>query len=171
MGSLPKTSILIPKPQSAVVARIVVFAPPQRYDGRIPPLQETLGTYPFVICVLVMIISEITKHLNEGLRVDMWFRHGGMPSSHSAFVTSLLMVVGTYDGIRSTLFAASTVLACIVWYDAAFVRKQVGKQARALNLLQQFEAFSERVGHSMLEVAGGILFGGVLTYFLLAWVS
>ncbi len=136
-----------------------------------PLLQETLGTYPFTICVLVMFISEITKHINEGFRVNMWFRHGGMPSSHSAFVTSLLMVVGTYDGIQSTLFAAATVLAGIVWYDAAFVRKQVGKQARALNLLQQIDAFSERVGHSFMEVAGGIFYGAVLTYFLLALVG
>ena len=136
-----------------------------------PLLQDTLGTYPFTLCVLVMFISEITKHINEGLRVNRWFKHGGMPSSHSAFVTSLMMVVATYDGIRSTLFAAATVLAGIVWYDAAFVRKQVGKQARALNLLQEFDLFSERVGHSLLEVFGGIFFGGVLTYFLLAWVG
>ncbi len=61
--------------------------------------------------------------------------------------------------------------AGIVWYDAAFVRKQLGQQAKALNILQQFEEFSERVGHSVLEVVGGILLGGVLTYFVLAYVA
>lgn len=132
--------------------------------------KEFLGTYPFAICVFVMVVSEITKHINEGLRVGMWFKHGGMPSSHSAFVTSLMMVVGTVDGIRSTTFAIATVFAGIVWYDAAFVRKQVGKQARALNLLQQLEEFSERVGHSTMEVVVGIAFGWSITYLLLGWV-
>lgn len=118
-----------------------------------------------------MIAAEITKHINEGLRVGMWFKHGGMPSSHSAFVTSLLFVTGTYDGISSTTFAIASVLAGIVWYDAAFVRSQVGKQAKTLNLIQQLEEFSERVGHSVAEVIGGILFGGFLTYFLLNWIA
>lgn len=130
-----------------------------------------LLSYPFAICVTVMIAAEIVKHINEGLRVGMWFKHGGMPSSHSSFVTSLLFVTGTYDGIASTSFAIASVFAGIVWYDAAFVRSQVGKQAKALNVLQQLEEFSERVGHSVAEVVGGILFGGFLTYFLLTWIA
>lgn len=133
-------------------------------------VKELLAEYPFAVCVLVMICAEATKHINEGIRGGLWFKHGGMPSSHSAFVISLMMVVGTIDGIRSTTFAIATVFAGIVWYDAAFVRKQVGKQAKALNILQQFEEFSERVGHSVSEVAGGIIFGGALTHFLLSWI-
>jgi|APSaa5957512622_1039677.scaffolds.fasta_scaffold232830_1 acid phosphatase family membrane protein YuiD len=134
-------------------------------------MQQQLAAYPFIITVTVMIFAEITKHLFEGLTKNIWFQHGGMPSSHSAFVTSLMMVVGTYDGIASTTFAVATVFAGIVWYDAAFVRKQVGQQAKALNILQQLEDFSERVGHSTAEVAGGILFGLFLTHFLLAWIA
>jgi len=134
-------------------------------------LQLQLATYPFMVTVCVMISAEITKHLFEGLTKNIWFQHGGMPSSHSAFVTSLMMVVGTYDGIASTTFAIATVFAGVVWYDAAFVRKQVGQQAKALNILQQLEDFSERVGHSTAEVSGGIMFGLILTHFLLAWIA
>ena len=134
-------------------------------------MKQFLGTHPFAITVVVMAVSEFTKHLNEGVTRGIWFQHGGMPSSHSAFVVSLMMVVGKYDGIQSTAFAIATVFAGIVWYDAAFVRKQVGKQAKALNVLQQFEEFSERVGHSTMEVAGGIIFGSAITLSLLWWVS
>ena len=130
-----------------------------------------LESYPFSICVAVMIAAELTKHLFEGLTKNIWFQHGGMPSSHSAFVTSLMIVVGQYDGIASTTFAIATVFAGIVWYDAAFVRKQVGQQAKALNILQQLEDFSERVGHSTAEVGGGILFGGALTYMCFNWIA
>ena len=122
-----------------------------------------LHQYLFLIPLFVMFLSEIAKHLNEGWRSGRWFHHGGMPSSHSAFVTSLMMVVGRKDGVTSTEFAIATVFACIVWYDAAFVRYQVGEQAKALNLLQQFKVFSERVGHSIPEVLGGIAFGAVVT--------
>ncbi len=142
----------------------------RQYDVSVNIVTDALGMYPFVICVTVMVVSEITKHFNEGFRVGVWFKHGGMPSSHSAFVTSLMMVVADLDGIRSATFAIATVFASIVWYDAAFVRKQVGRQAKALNILQQLEEFSERVGHSVMEVIGGIAFGALLTYLLLLWV-
>lgn len=118
-----------------------------------------------------MVLAEITKHLFEGTMRGVWFQHGGMPSSHSAFVSSLLMVVGTIDGLGSTTFAISTVFAGIVWYDAAFVRSQVGKQAKALNILRQLEEFSERVGHSVAEVAGGIIFGTLLSMWIVNWVN
>ena len=136
-------------------------------------VKQMLATYPFVICVLIMLLSEFAKHMVEGVTKNVWFRfqHGGTPSSHSAFVASLMMITGHINGINSTQFATATEIASIVWYDAAFVRKQVGKQAKALNILQQFEEFSERVGHSLMEVIVGIVFGVVLTQILLMWIA
>ena len=134
-------------------------------------MQSFLVQYPFVICVGIMMLAEITKHLLEGTLHGVWFQLGGMPSSHSAFVSSLLIVVGTIDGVGSTTFAIASVFAGIVWYDAAFVRSQVGKQAKALNILRQFEEFSERVGHSVAEVFGGIIFGTLLTMWMVNLVN
>jgi len=130
-----------------------------------------VSSYVFLVPLSVMILAEATKHLNEGVLHGIWFQHGGMPSSHSAFVASLMMVVAEKDGIGGTTFAIATVLACIVWYDAAFVRSQVGKQARALNVLQQFQAFSERVGHSVSEVVVGVAFGVIVTWFGIWWLG
>jgi acid phosphatase family membrane protein YuiD len=134
-------------------------------------MQSFLVQYPFIICVSIMLLAEVTKHFLEGTVHGIWFQHGGMPSSHSAFVASLLIVVGTIDGVGSTTFAIATVLAGIVWYDAAFVRSQVGKQAKALNILRQLEEFSERVGHSVAEVIGGIIFGTLLTMWMVNLVN
>ncbi|KAF5807462.1 hypothetical protein HanXRQr2_Chr05g0234001 [Helianthus annuus] len=39
---------------------------------------------------------------------------GGMPSSHSATVTSLAACIGLQEGIRSSSFAIAVVLACVV---------------------------------------------------------
>lgn len=114
-----------------------------------------------------MACSEIVKHTFEGLVNERWFHHGGMPSSHSAFVTSALVVVEKMSGLQSVEFAMTTVFACIVWYDAIFVRAQVGKQAKALNILQQLEEFSERIGHSLMEVIVGIVFGFTVAQLLI----
>ena len=95
---------------------------------------------------------------------------GGMPSSHSAMVSSLVTAIGYQNGLDSPLFAIAVVLAVIVMYDARGVRQESGKQARVLNELLR-TVFSghpitdaelkELVGHTSLQVlVGGII--GVL---------
>lgn len=95
-------------------------------------------------------------------------RAGGMPSSHSAMVTSLATAIGYRQGMRSDLFALAVVLALIVMYDAAGVRQSAGKQARVLNQILR-ELFSgqpvseqelkELIGHTPFEVFVGALVG------------
>ena len=58
---------------------------------------------------------------------------GGMPSSHSAVVTSLATLIGKYEGIDSSIFAIALIFAFVVMYDAAGVRRTVGKQSKVLN--------------------------------------
>lgn len=94
---------------------------------------------------------------------------GGMPSSHSAFVTSLATAVGLQNGFSSTEFAISTVFALVVMYDAAGVRRAAGQQARILNkLVEQWEKsdfsdtdkhLKELLGHTPKEVFAGALLG------------
>ncbi|KAI7750041.1 hypothetical protein M8C21_024015 [Ambrosia artemisiifolia] len=58
---------------------------------------------------------------------------GGMPSSHSATVTSLAACIGLQEGVGSSSFAIAVVLACVVMYDATGVRLHAGRQAELLN--------------------------------------
>ena len=58
---------------------------------------------------------------------------GGMPSSHSSFVTSLSTLVGMELGFNSMEFAIVAVFSIIIMYDASGVRRAVGKQAAVLN--------------------------------------
>lgn len=39
---------------------------------------------------------------------------GGMPSSHSAFVTALATAIGLEEGMQASSFAIAVVLACVV---------------------------------------------------------
>ena len=93
---------------------------------------------------------------------------GGMPSSHSAVVTSLATMVGKDNGIDSAIFAVSAIFACIVMYDAAGVRRAAGKQAKILNKivetpgltnLQVQERLVEVLGHTPTQVIVGAAIG------------
>ena len=101
-----------------------------------------------------------------------FFGSGGMPSSHSAFVVSLAIMVGATLGFDSACFAIAVVLAAVVMYDASGVRHETGVQGQVLNEIIQ-KVFvdgqpitdvelKELVGHTKVEVAGGFLVG-VLT--------
>jgi acid phosphatase/vanadium-dependent haloperoxidase related protein len=96
---------------------------------------------------------------------------GGMPSSHSAVVTSLATMVGKDNGIDSAIFAVSLIFACIVMYDAAGVRRAAGKQAKILNKivetpgltnLQVQERLVEVLGHTPTQVIVGAIIGVVV---------
>jgi len=133
-----------------------------------------LRQYLFLIPVVVMFLSELTKVGVEYIRTGQWhaglFRTGGMPSTHSAFVTSLLIIVERKTGSQSLEFAMAFVFAAVVWFDAITLRREVGLQAEMLNRLQQWQHFTERVGHSFKEVIAGIIFGTAVTYVGI-WIS
>lgn len=58
---------------------------------------------------------------------------GGMPSSHSAVTMCIAVMIGRQEGFSTPIFALSLVLAIVVMYDAAGIRRAAGKQARLLN--------------------------------------
>jgi uncharacterized protein len=131
------------------------------------PLTQYFRDYLFLIPLVVLVLTEIAKSLVEGVKTGNWhepvFRAGGMPSSHSAFVTSLLIVLWHKVGPTSTEFAIAFVFACVVWYDAMSSRRAIGEQAAILNRLQHWQKLTERLGHSGKQVVMGILFGAVVT--------
>lgn len=133
-----------------------------------------LSEYLFLIPLVVLFLSEVAKILVEYVKAGDWdegiFKTGGMPSSHSAFVTSLIIIVYQKLGMQSVEFAMAFVFASVVWYDAMSVRKAVGMQAEILNKLQRKQMLKTRLGHSFVEVLAGIAFGAVVTQ-IGVWVS
>lgn len=101
---------------------------------------------------------------------------GGMPSSHSSFVSTMAIMVGLNNGFDSNMFAIAAVVACIIMYDASGVRQAVGKQATILNQIVEDiqmkkpikqEKLKELVGHTPKQVIFGCLLGiliGILFY-------
>lgn len=98
---------------------------------------------------------------------------GGMPSSHSATVCACAASIGFLNGFDSAAFAVAAVLAFIVMYDAANVRKETGEQAKILNYMMENwndmkpeELFDrqlkELIGHTPLQVLAGAVLGIVI---------
>nr|WP_246046301.1 divergent PAP2 family protein [Thermosporothrix hazakensis] len=122
--------------------------------------------------VLAWAIAQISKTIYEVIRerrllLGRLVSSGGMPSSHSALVTGLATATARIVGIGSPEFAIAAVLAGIVMYDAAGVRRAVSIQARILNQMID-EAFQGRpfaekrlrelIGHTPFQVfVGGLL--------------
>lgn len=146
-----------------------------------------LLTNPFLItCISSWFFAQVVKtvlHVIITKKLD-WRRligDGGMPSGHSATVTSVAMLCALVHGPGSTIFAVSFVLAIIVCHDATGVRRETEKQAFIINeLVRAFQELSEDklpevklkqfVGHTPVQVLAGILLGvlnAVLMYILL----
>ncbi len=97
------------------------------------------------------------------------FQTGGMPSSHSSFMTAMATSVGLIAGFNSVSFAIALCITLVVMYDAAGLRRAVGRQASILNQIVS-EAFSEHphlsssklrefLGHTPIEVFAGATLG------------
>lgn len=122
------------------------------------------------IAQLIKVIHTIIK--NKKLDFRRFVGSGGMPSSHSSTVTSLATAVGIENGFLGSEFAIATVMALVVMYDAAGVRRAAGQQAKILNkIVEEWEhadfaqtdkRLKELLGHTPKEVFGGALLGIVI---------
>ena len=118
---------------------------------------------------------------HKKLDISRLFGDGGMPSGHSATVTSLATFCGLHFGFGSYQFALAGILAIIVCHDATGVRQETGKQAAVLNeIIEAFELLApdkiseanlkEFVGHTPIQVMAGILLGIANACIMYFWI-
>ena len=124
---------------------------------------------PLATWLLVQIfklIVEIFSAKDRKINFRRILGAGGMPSSHTACITSLATSIGMSEGFGSPLFALAAVFCFIVMYDATGVRRSAGKQAAILNKMMESEGnfnvqekLVELIGHSPFEVFVGVIVG------------
>jgi uncharacterized protein len=112
-------------------------------------------------------------------RLDLFFETGGMPSSHSAGVSTLTTYVALRQGISTFDFALSLIYGLIVMYDAQGIRRQTGELTLRVNSINDLvgkiqkdqgvefkqkapKKLKEMLGHQPEEVVGGALLGVVI---------
>lgn len=119
----------------------------------------------YIIPVLAWIVAVLVKGLilahAKRFKLREMFGSGGMPSVHSALVTSLSTAIGIKYGVTSDLFLICLVVSCIIIYDALNVRFEAGQHAKALNLLSKkaIKEFNESIGHLPKEAFAGSCIG------------
>ncbi|MFC3210852.1 MULTISPECIES: divergent PAP2 family protein [Planomicrobium] len=102
---------------------------------------ELFSNTPLMIALFAIIFAQFIKipiqyAVTRELDWRLFTSTGGMPSSHSAAVTSLTTAVAYEHGVGSTIFAVSTMFAVITMYDATGVRFQAGQQALTINKMR-----------------------------------
>lgn len=127
---------------------------------------------PFMLWFIIQIFKFVTDFVkNKKINIKRLMGAGGMPSSHSAVVTSLAVCIGKTYGFDSGIFAIALIMAFVVMYDAAGVRRAAGKQARIINKILETpglttvevqEKLIEALGHTPVQVFIGALIGIVV---------
>ncbi len=144
---------------------------------------QTLFRNDVLVCSFVSwLIAQVAKvlinwRLKHTLDWRRMFGMGGMPSSHTASLVALTVMVGAREGLDSTLFAIAFAFTSVVVYDAMGVRYQTGEQSKVINrILHEMliegkrlteEKMQELVGHTPLEVIFGALIGLVTPIFFI----
>ena len=129
----------------------------------------------FLAAVFGWLSAQVLKTIiymivNKEFNSERLFGDGGMPSSHSATVCALATATVYEFGTASFEFAVTAILAIIVMHDAMGVRRETGKQAKAINNMMEWinqmqrnttpeERLKEFVGHSPMQVFFGALLG------------
>lgn len=135
-----------------------------------------------IAVIIAWLLAQVLKIPTEYLRSRRWmwamfFAAGGMPSSHTALMVAGTLAVGLYHGFDNPLFAIAVGVTMIIAHDAAGVRRQAGKHAERINLLVDEllhghmwseDELKEVIGHTPLEVIGGIILG--LLVAILQWL-
>lgn len=135
---------------------------------------NSILTASFLAWGLAQLSKAVIWKLRQGkFSLKMLVSPGGMPSSHSALVSALATAVGLQEGFNSALFAVTLVVALIVMYDAAGVRRAASIQAHILNqILEELfkghpiseKRLRELLGHTPLEVLIGALLGVAVSF-------
>jgi acid phosphatase family membrane protein YuiD len=122
---------------------------------------------------LAWIIAGMLKFLINSLRKRRFafdlIGYGGLPSNHSAIVSSIATLIALKEGINSPAFGVAITLAFIVVLDASSLRRQVGRHAEAINKINSLVggaplSLRERMGHTRIEILAGVITGSAVAY-------
>ena len=123
---------------------------------------------PFAAWIAAGCAKFAINYLRHGARARQLIGYGGFPSTHTAVLSSVVFFAGFNEGFDTSVFSLGLGALLILIIDAHGLRRKVGRQAEVINQLQQkiygdnFQPLRERMGHSWLEIAGGLLVGLVL---------
>lgn len=153
-------------------------------DQILDQINERAGQ-TLIICAISLFSCQLIKFLVMSFRAKkfLWnslWTTGGMPSSHTSTVVTLVTCLGifqiSHDGRIDYSFVVAFVFAVIVIHDAMGVRLEASKHAHILNNIVKEETnevkkdlgygkqdkLKELLGHKPVEVFIGGLYGVIV---------
>lgn len=133
---------------------------------------------PLIAFLGAQALKLIPLTIQHGFKISHLWAYGNMPSSHTAFVSSVSTVAALHDGINSMVFAVAVVFSLLVVRDAIGLRRHMSAHAEVVNDLtrriahaegkpeSQYPHLTEGIGHKPAEIIAGGLFGIGLTWLL-----
>lgn len=121
---------------------------------------------PFIGWFIAGVTKYVVNHIRYGNAKDR-IGNGGFPSNHTTIMTSTVMLIGFQEGFLSPIYGLGVAVTYIVIIDALGLRRYVGRHAERINQLQSEQIkLRESMGHSRLEVLGGLVLGTIIGYVL-----
>lgn len=125
---------------------------------------------PILAGFIAQVIKFFIRSNNQIFKIKNILAYSGMPSGHSALVISLATITGLVEGLESSAFAISLILAVIIIRDAIGIRRYLGEQGKVLNILvkdlkedkfldEHYPHLLERIGHTPLQILAGSIIG------------
>ena len=145
-------------------------------------LSNPVALVPLLSWAMAQILKVIINYcLTRELNWERLFGDGGMPSGHSATVSSMATMALLSFGAGSYQFAIALMVAIIVAHDATGVRLETGKQAVVIKeLMKTIESLTNKaqpdvmlkefVGHTSVQVMAGMAIGilnGVIAHYFI----
>ena len=128
---------------------------------------------PILVYAVAHGIKILIKTYKEPFKWSHLTAYGGMPSAHTATLTSAAMIAGLYAGWNSAVFVLAVVMLVIIIRDALGLRMHLSEHSKALNKIvkesneldtNNYKSLGERLGHTPTEVVGGLIAGVIVTY-------
>ena len=143
--------------------------------------KDIITNHVLIAPVSAWLLSQIIKAIinlcvYKKFSLERLLGDGGMPSTHSATVMCLCIMVGWVAGFSSAVFGLSFIFAVVVMRDALGVRREAGKQAASIKQLAEAvnriftskdseiktENLKVLVGHTPLQVIFGAITGAII---------
>jgi acid phosphatase family membrane protein YuiD len=125
-----------------------------------------------LVCPIAYLLSGLTKFAINSFSLKRpafdQIGLGRFPSTHTAIVSSAVWLIALKGGVDQPAFAVAVGVLLVVIIDAMDLRRKLERVNHILKAkfsgTRDVEQLRDRVGHTPLEVAGGLAAGAVAAW-------
>jgi uncharacterized protein len=114
---------------------------------------------------LIKVVLDIIRKKRNKLKSISLFHYGGMPSSHSTFLTSFSISIFLIEGFTIS-FLISLALWILILRDIMVIRGHIDQNTENISVLSKGKLSNTILSHKLIEIIAGIFLGTFITIIL-----